>query len=54
MNEEFTEAVENKLDPSHSVTAPPTPDNHAMASQFSCKVGAALEALPPKQRTAIF
>ena len=52
VNEEFTEAVENQLDPSHSVAASPTPDNHVMASQFSRKVGAALEALPPKQRTA--
>jgi len=52
VNEEFTEAVENQLDPSHSVAASPTPDNHVMASQFSRKVGVALEALPPKQRTA--
>jgi len=51
-NEEFNEAVENQLDPSHPAAGPTTPDKHAMASEFSRKVGAALEALPPKQRTA--
>ena len=52
MNEEFNEAVEDQIDPSHSVAGPPTPDKHVMASQLSRKVGVALEALPPKQRTA--
>jgi RNA polymerase sigma-70 factor (ECF subfamily) len=50
-NEEFSEAVENQIDPSHPVSTV-TPDKHVMASQLSRKVGVALEALPPRQRTA--
>ena len=51
-DEEFNEAVENQLEPSHPVAAPPAPDKQVMASQFSRQVGAALEALPQRQRTA--
>jgi RNA polymerase sigma-70 factor (ECF subfamily) len=50
-NEEFNEAVENQIDPSHPVSTV-APDKHVIASQLSRKVGVALEALPPKQRTA--
>lgn len=50
-NEEFSEAVENQIDPSHPVSIV-APDKHVIASQLSRKVGVALEALPPKQRTA--
>jgi RNA polymerase sigma-70 factor (ECF subfamily) len=51
-DEEFNEAVENQLDPSHPTASSATPDAHAMARQLSRKVGVALQALPPKQRTA--
>jgi RNA polymerase sigma-70 factor (ECF subfamily) len=51
-NEELSEAVENQLDPSHAPVTGPNPDTHAMARQLSRKIGAALESLPPKQRTA--
>ena len=51
-NEEFSEAVENQLDPSHPVAASASLDAHVMASQLSRKVGVALQTLPPKQRTA--
>jgi RNA polymerase sigma-70 factor (ECF subfamily) len=51
-NEEFNEAVENQLEPSHPSAAVATPDSTAMASQLSRKVNIALDALPPKQRTA--
>jgi RNA polymerase sigma-70 factor (ECF subfamily) len=50
--EEFNEAVETQIEPSHSSQRPVSPDQHVMARQLSRKVGAALEALPPKQRTA--
>lgn len=50
--EEFNEAVETQMEPSHSSQRPVSPDQHVMARQLSRKVGAALEALPPKQRTA--
>jgi RNA polymerase sigma-70 factor (ECF subfamily) len=52
VNEEFTEGVENHLDPSHPGASTSTPDSEAIARQLSRKVGAALEALPPSQRTA--
>jgi RNA polymerase sigma-70 factor (ECF subfamily) len=51
-SEEFNEAVEDRLDPSHRVASSVAPDAHVIASQLSRKVGVALEALPPKQRTA--
>jgi RNA polymerase sigma-70 factor (ECF subfamily) len=52
VNEEFNEAVENQLEPSAPIAVSATPDKHVMASQFSRKVGVALEGLPAKQRTA--
>ncbi|MGH7930221.1 MAG: RNA polymerase sigma factor, partial [Candidatus Binatia bacterium] len=51
-DEEFNEAVENQVEPSHPIASTVTPDSEAMATQLSRKVGTALEALPPKQRTA--
>jgi RNA polymerase sigma-70 factor (ECF subfamily) len=50
--EELTEGVENQLERSHSAADTISPDQEAMARQLSRKIGAALEALPPKQRTA--
>lgn len=50
--EEFNETVENQVAPSDLVRSPVSPDQQAMASQLSRKVGVALETLPPKQRTA--
>jgi RNA polymerase sigma-70 factor, ECF subfamily len=50
--EEFNEAVENHVEPSHLSQKPASPDQHVIATQLSRKVGAALEALPAKQRTA--
>lgn len=49
---EFDESVEGQVEPSHLVSRPVSPDEHAFASQLSSRVGAALERLPPKQRTA--
>jgi hypothetical protein len=50
--EEFNEAVENQVEPSQVSQKPPSPDQQVLAGQLSRKVSAALEALPPKQRTA--
>jgi RNA polymerase sigma-70 factor, ECF subfamily len=50
--EEFNESVENQMEPSHGSQKPPSPDQHVIATQLSRRVGAALEALPAKQRTA--
>jgi RNA polymerase sigma-70 factor (ECF subfamily) len=50
--EEFSEAVESQMEPSHLPHKPPAPDQQVLAGQLSRKVSAALEALPPKQRTA--
>jgi RNA polymerase sigma-70 factor (ECF subfamily) len=50
--EEFNETVENQVEPSHPASNAISPDQQVMAEQFSHKVGEALEALPPKQRTA--
>jgi RNA polymerase sigma-70 factor (ECF subfamily) len=52
VNEEFTESMANQLDPSLPGASTSTPDSEAIARQLSRKVDAALEALPPKQRTA--
>ncbi len=51
-NEEFNEAVENQVEPSHPSALPTTPDNAVLASQLSRKVGVALDGLPATQRTA--
>jgi RNA polymerase sigma-70 factor (ECF subfamily) len=50
--EEFNESVENQIDPSHAMPGTLSPDHHVAADQISRKVGAALDALPPRQRTA--
>src|ERR1043166_5822693 len=50
--EEFNEAVESQLDPSHPGAHPVSPDQRVLAEQFSEKISKALEALPAKQRTA--
>jgi RNA polymerase sigma-70 factor (ECF subfamily) len=50
--EEFNETVEGRIEPSPLVSNPVSPDQHAIAGQLSRRVGAALELLPPKQRTA--
>jgi RNA polymerase sigma factor (sigma-70 family) len=50
--EEFNEAIEHQVEPSHISQKPPSLDQQVLARQLSRKVSAALEALPPKQRTA--
>lgn len=50
--EEFNESVENQVDPSHQTPTTLSPYQHVAADQMSRKVGAALESLPPRQRTA--
>jgi len=50
--EEFNESVENQIDPSHQTPSTVSPYQHVAAGQISRKVGVALDALPPKQRTA--
>jgi RNA polymerase sigma-70 factor (ECF subfamily) len=51
-SEQFEEGIESQVDPSARVNQSISPDQHVMASQISRKIGAALEALPPRQRTA--
>jgi RNA polymerase sigma-70 factor (ECF subfamily) len=50
--EEFNESMENQIDPSHQTPSTLSPYQHVAADQMSRKVGAALDALPPRQRTA--
>jgi len=50
--EEFNESVENQVEPSQQSTTTLSPYQHVAAGQMSRKIGAALEALPPRQRTA--
>lgn len=50
--EEFNETTESQMAASHSLAQPAAPDQHVIAGQISRKVGEALQALPPKQRTA--
>ncbi len=50
--EEFDEAAERRMESSSLSVPPVAPEQHAIAGQMSRKVGAALEALPAKQRTA--
>lgn len=50
--DEFNEAVEGQLDPTHQPPTPMPPDQYVFAGQISRKVEAALKTLPPKQRTA--
>ena len=50
--EEYNETVEHQVEPTHVSANPVAPDQHAIAGQLSRRVGAALELLPAKQRTA--
>ena len=50
--EEFTESLESQVEPSPLIANPVAPDQHAIAGQLSRRVGAAIELLPAKQRTA--
>jgi RNA polymerase sigma-70 factor (ECF subfamily) len=50
--DEFNEAVEGEIDPSHQPPKPLPPDQHVFAGQISRKIEAALKTLPAKQRTA--
>ena len=50
--EEFNESVENQVELSQQSATPLSPYQHVAAGQMSRKIGAALEALPPRQRTA--
>lgn len=50
--EEFNESVENQIEPTQPNATVRSPDQQVAAGQLSRKVGAALEALPPRQRTA--
>ena len=50
--EEFNETVESQVELSPLISNPISPDQHAIAGQLSRRVGAALEMLPAKQRTA--
>lgn len=50
-SESFDEIPEASVDRSHPVTAQTPVDQQVMAGQFLRRIGAALEALPPKQRT---
>ncbi len=48
----FDETVENQMEPSHEPVKPRSPDQQVWARQISNRVGAALDALPARQRTA--
>jgi RNA polymerase sigma-70 factor (ECF subfamily) len=50
--EEFNETVESQVESSPLISNPVSPDQHVIAGQLSRRVGAALELLPAKQRTA--
>ncbi len=50
--EAFGESMENEAEPSYPAAAQTAPDQHVIARQMSQRVGVALAALPPKQRTA--
>ncbi len=50
--EEFDENSARRIDPSHQLARPRSPDQTVRARQISAKVGAALDALPPRQRAA--
>ncbi len=50
--EEFNESVENQVEASQQSATPLSPYQYVAAGQMSRKIGAALEALPPRQRTA--
>ena len=48
----FDERVENQVEPSHEPEKTRSPDQDVMARQISRAIGAALETLPARQRTA--
>lgn len=50
--EEFDESAAGRIDPSHDLARPRSPEQEIFARQISVKVGAALEALPARQRAA--
>jgi RNA polymerase sigma-70 factor (ECF subfamily) len=50
--EEFNEGVESQVERSHPAAHSTSPDQEVLAGQISRKIGAALNALPPKQRMA--
>jgi RNA polymerase sigma-70 factor, ECF subfamily len=50
--EEFNEGMESQVEPSHVTAHSTSPDHEVLARQISRKIGAALNALPPKQRMA--
>lgn len=50
--EPFDEQAERVAEKSQTASTSPSPDRELMAEEISRKVGAALDALPPKQRTA--
>lgn len=50
--EEFDETAASRIDPSHEAARPRSPEQEVLARQISVKVGAALEALPARQRAA--
>ena len=51
-SESYEEKIESGAELNHGSDAVPLPEQMVAAGQVSRKVGAALEALPPKQRTA--
>jgi RNA polymerase sigma-70 factor (ECF subfamily) len=50
--DQFDEAVEIQLEPSHNPAQPLAPEQHVLAGQISNRVDAALQSLPAKQKTA--
>jgi RNA polymerase sigma-70 factor (ECF subfamily) len=52
VTESFDETLESHMDSSHETQKPRAPDQQVLTGQFSRRVGAALEALPARQRTA--
>jgi RNA polymerase sigma-70 factor (ECF subfamily) len=50
--EEFSEAVENQVEPSQISQKPLAPEQQVLARQLSRKVSIALDKLPPRQKTA--
>lgn len=51
-SESYEEKIESGVELNHDPNSVPLPDQMVAAGQLSRKVGAALQALPPKQRTA--
>jgi len=51
-SESYEEKIESGVELNHEANSVPLPDQMVAAGQLSRRVGAALQALPPKQRTA--